>query len=82
MLLLTDRVDCEVPVIQYINYIHILGALIQGCQYRSGHRSSFFIGTERFGIRAFRRAISGLYCSYIINYIYIYIYMKKIKILI
>ena len=43
----------------------------QGCQYRSGHRSGFSIGTERSGFGAFRPAVSVSYCSYIINYIYI-----------
>ena len=43
----------------------------QGCQFRFGRCFVFSIGMECFSFGVFRRAVSGLYCSYI--YIYIYI---------
>jgi hypothetical protein len=46
----------------------------KGCQYRFGRCFVFSIGTECFGFGAFRRAVSGLYCSSI----YIYIQDKLI----
>jgi hypothetical protein len=48
----------------------------QGCQFCFGRCFIFSIGIESFSFRVFRRAISGLYYSYI--YIYIYIYSTNI----
>jgi len=46
----------------------------QGCQFRFGRCFVFSIGMECFNFKVFRRAVSGLYCSYI----YIYIYSTNI----
>jgi hypothetical protein len=43
---------------------------VQGCQFCFGRCFVFSIGMECFSFGVFRRAVSGLYCSYI--YIYIY----------
>ena len=39
--------------------------LTQGCQFRFGRCFVFSIGMECFSFGVFRRAVSGLYCSYI-----------------
>jgi len=53
-------------------HLDLLALKSQGCQFRFGRCFVFSIGMECFSFGVFRRAISGLYCSYI--YIYIYIY--------
>ena len=50
----------------------------QCCQFRFGRCFVFSIGMECFNFGVFRRAVSGLYCSYIYIYIYIYIYSTNI----
>ena len=53
--------------------IILISSLIQGCQFRFGRCFILSIGMECFSFEVFRRAVSGLYCSYIYIYIYIYI---------
>ena len=40
-------------------------SLMQGCQFRFGRCFVFSIEMECFSFGVFRRAVSGLYCSYI-----------------
>jgi len=52
-----------------IDFSVFLNTSNQGCQFRFGRCFVFTIGMECFSFGVFRRAVSGLYCSYI--YIYI-----------
>ena len=55
------------PLLKAHNYEKSFRQWDHSCQYRSGRRSGFSIGTERSGFGAFRRAVSVSYRSYIIN---------------